>query len=141
MIVTKKCPKCKTTYDRGIKSRGIGTPFKVCSKCGTYILDKDENEWELKDIFEKIGFLFILFWTSFLYGLAGPLILQALVELELISIQNDSEYFLYSWGACSMLLLFWLSYKLFCDVKESSKRMKDKEYRITLRKLGIMNRL
>lgn len=138
MIVTKKCPKCKTTFDRGINSRGIGSPFKVCRICGTYVLDKDDNEWELKSIDEKLGFFFILLWTAFLYGLAGPLILTSLVEFEIIHTQIGGGYYLYAWGACSILLFVWLLYKLLCEIKESSNRMKDKEYRRVLNKLGIL---
>jgi hypothetical protein len=136
MTVIKRCPKCKTAYEAGTDTRGIGIPYKICSNCGTYVIDKDNNEWELKNPLEKLWYIFILIWTSFLFGLAGPLIFLFLREAQKIQISDSS--LLYIWGACSIALLFWMLYKHSNEVQESANRMQNIKYRNILKKLGIL---
>lgn len=136
MTVIKKCSKCLTVFETGTDSRGIGVPYKVCKNCGTYIIDKDDTEWELKNLFEKIWYLFILVWTSILFGLLAPLIFVFLREYQEIQITDNA--LLWMWFSFSLLLLCWLFYKHSVEIRESKVRMENIDYREILKKLGLL---
>ena len=135
--VIKKCSRCKKAFEVTGNYKGIGVPFKICPYCDEIIIDNSDDEWELKDTSEKIGFYFTMFWTAILYGLLIPIIY--LIFNELSDNKPKEDIFFYFW-ILGILLFSIIVYRIHLkDIKESEKRMKDPNYRLMLKKIGLLN--
>lgn len=136
MTVWKRCGGCKTTYKTGVDERGIGRPFIVCEGCNSYIVDKDNNEWELMTSFGKFKYLLIGLWTAFLFGFALPFLVHLLDSQ--INTNYAEDHIVILWLLGSAGIAYILSKDLREDIAASKVRMTDPEYRATLRRLGLL---
>ena len=111
---------------------GIGKPFVECSNCGQVVVDRDTTEWELKNIFQKIFFLFISLYTVFLFAMLPVLIYG-------FSTDNPSDATVFVIYFVSVVCLSLLTGKgLFEEINASKERMKDQSYRETLQSMGLL---
>lgn len=136
MTVIKFCPKCKSGIDGGVDTRGIGKPFKVCENCGTYVIDKDNNEWALKTFNEKVLYILTVTWSAIFFGILFPFAAHVLSSQFSSGLSNEAFLPIWLFGilCCGVFLL----YRHKQDIIESNIRMQDPEYREILIKLGLL---
>lgn len=137
------CPKCGKGLESMVSkgSKGIGEPFRKCSKCGTYVIIKSLfNEWELMDYDEKqkikwlvpktaliiggtIGYVIGLFGGYYIIGDKG-VGTMLMIGLPCFAIGAFIHYFFVRKG-------------LNKSIEESNMRMSNPIYREELRMLGF----
>jgi hypothetical protein len=139
MYKIKSCPHCKKTYDFDHDRRGIGSPLLQCPSCSNLIIDTDMNEWELKDPISKIIYIILSVYTAFMYGLLSPLIAWGIADLfDYDSEAHGYNFFIISYAIGVFLIALVALWSNKGDIKESKERMKDSEYRLLLKKAGLL---
>jgi hypothetical protein len=136
-IVVKSCPSCKCVIEVEGNYRGIGIPYKTCPYCNSTIIDESDTEWELKNINQKIGYILICGWTIILYGLIVPIIVHIINTMNDIETSNSQFFSFYLLGIGICLVIIYKS--LVKEIKESKERMKDRNYRMRLKQLGLLD--
>jgi len=137
MTVIKICPKCKSGLGSGVDTRGIGKPFKVCESCGTYVIDKDYNEWELMNGFDKLKYFLVVCWTAIMLGFSFPLVVHLIDNQTEGNISEEYFFLLYLLGVG--LVAAWLMYLNKAEITKSKKRMSAPAYRKVLTKLRLLS--
>ena len=130
-ISIKTCPYCKYTLAETY-TIGIGKPFVECSNCKERIIDKDATEWELKNIFQKIFFLFVSLYTAVIFGVLPVFIYGLSVD------KPSNSMVLGIWFLSSCVLALFTGRGLVEEINASNERMKDTEYRQVLRSMGLL---
>ena len=130
-IAVKRCPHCGNTMSE-VYSIGIGRPFVDCSNCGKVVIDKDSTEWELKNFFQKIFYLFTSLYTVFIFSFLPMLVIGFLID----DLSDATLLVIYLLSAGCLALFSGRS--LIEDIKASDARMKDPSYRQMLQAMGLL---
>jgi hypothetical protein len=132
-----ECPRpgCPQEYRYTDKiAPKIGPPVIPCDECQTPILIGQHNEWDFISTVGKVGYLLYLLFPSFVYGLLG-LVISAFM---LSSAPDSNSYLLIiPLVGCLAPALFIYFIKFPRDVKESRKRLANKEYIEFLKRAGF----
>jgi len=90
IYVQRSCPKCKTILEGLTRDyRAIGPPFVECKVCGTVVKLSHIEEWDMKDVVNKFGYILIHIWTNLLFSIFGCVLVGLFLEFVL-GIEIDS---------------------------------------------------
>jgi len=131
-IVLKTCPHCGRRWT-DTYTAGIGKPFYYCSICHQTIIEKDTTEWELKSLIGKIAYFGIFIWTGIIVSFGVVLVAYSLLGKDRIE-----RLLLPIWSGAFLLVMCIGVWSTMRDIKESRERMKNHEYRKTLKELGLL---
>lgn len=143
VLVTEKCGNCgKVLTGWTPDYRGLGIPFVKCEGCGAINNRSSKiNEWEAKDVAEKIGYVIVVFWTSLMVSII-PLLGLGFLAISLFPELGEKN--LTFGGLISAWVVAWLPGGIFFfvrlkkNIEESNRRMQNEEYRKILAEAGIL---
>lgn len=136
-IIIKWCPYCHRIYESGSTTEYLGVPYVVCERCGNVVINKGCTEWELKNPFQKTGYILISTYSALLYSFFPVLALGILNEYVLKLDLAVREYILF-WIPCAAVLLILYAKNVFRRIQESKQRMQNPKYREYLKVLGLL---
>lgn len=142
--VKRKCPRCGYIFEKfEMDYTAIGNPFIECPSCKTQVKFSNINEWKLMTIGHKAKYLFASLpyvggWAfgGFIIGIVVTFLLDTFTD---VGLTPDDRTAIFSLGAIIFGLYGLyklLYYNIYKAIKESNKRMKDKDY---AEKLKLMN--
>ena len=130
MIVKRFCPHCKIPIGDDGNYIDLGNPLGVCGLCKRQFIRAHVTEWQLKSIWSKTYYTFIMLYTSIFWGSIPFGVTQYFwkdIELAVI-------IYIISVLCLAILLLC----RLTKDVAESNRRIEDPIYRERLRQAGLL---
>lgn len=146
MFQVKRCPECSKLYESGLYREKIGRPIASCLFCGARFLDKSVNEWELRGIGSKIGYLIFLVLDIFTFGIISAMVVMLLILLPDILFKtkfshfmlNDGNYFIGLAIICIIINLIRIAIRESKDFSASKTRMADLHYREEMKIAGLL---
>ena len=149
IYVQRSCPKCKTILEGFTRNyRAIGHPFVECKACGTMVKLSHIEEWDMKDVVDKFGFILIHIGTNLfisVVGLVGVLIYyQFILDLDISSGERTDKFWLIALASYLLTLIivsFISTPRLIKEVRQSRKRTKESDYIEKLSRLGCLDKL
>lgn len=148
MYQIKRCPECGKLYESGIYREKIGKPIASCYFCGARFIDKSVNEWELRGIGSKIGYLIVLALDVFAFGIVSAMVVILLILLPDLLFKtsfshfmlNDGNYFIGLFALCIFINLIRTVIREAKDFSASKMRMADPNYRQEIKLAGLLKR-
>ena len=146
MYQIKRCPECGRLYESGIYREKIGRPIASCIFCGTRFLDKSVNEWELRGIGSKIGYLIFSVLDIFAVGMISAMVVILLMILPDLLFKTtfshfmmgNGNYFIALFAICIVINLIRIVIRESKDFSASKMRMADPQYREEMKLAGLL---
>lgn len=146
MYQIKRCPECGKLYESGLYREKIGRPIAICLFCRTQFIDKSVNEWELRGIGSKIGYLIFILLDIFSIGMVSAMVVTLLIILPDLLFKtsfshfmmNDGNYFIALFVICIVINLIRTVSRESKDFAASKTRMADMQYRQEMKLAGLL---
>jgi hypothetical protein len=145
--VTSKCPRCKYVFERMNPSWiDFGDPRVQCPKCGLTVIFKNIKEWKLRHPLERFWIIF-RHYTFHNLAFTGTILVVIFILLVLVTKIFGSSYdkiigqtfeipFWIIIGSIVFLFVAYIRHGDFIKgIRESNKRMENKEYAGQMKKL------
>lgn len=137
VYIQRKCWSCNEVLEGYTRDyRAIGVPFVQCESCRAYNRYEHINEWDLKSGFNKVCYIGVLLWTTILYAVVGPIVVQA--GSYILGWDRSDRLLYYSYGAGLVVMIAIIIWLFVSDIKQSRIRLRNPQYLETLRKLQII---
>ena len=147
MFQVKRCPECGKLYESGLYREKLGKPIVTCYACRTNFIDRSTNEWALRGIGSKLGYLTVTLFEVAITGVLSAMVLSLLVllpdivfntHLSDIVMNNGGNSFIAMIVVCVIINLIRVIIRERRDYSASKLRMTDPHYRAMLQAAGLL---